>query len=401
MIPFHIETLYRHRPVANWALLGATLLGGVAVCSGLLLPAEITANIALGGGSHAALFAHLIAPDRIAALGVDLLFLWVAGNAICGLVGQLPFLLLYLALGTVTGVAQLAIGGSPVLGAGGAVAGMIGLCIAFLPTNAVLLYYPALSGLAARPAPVWTLLVYWGAWSALACLLHLDPTAPWGHLLGLCTGIGLGVAMVLAGWVEFTECDNGPLIVRHRAPRPGDPAEQEDSLPEDEARAELRRLARQYIDEYATLPEIKVGMAIVDQRRLTLRRSMEFARTAAAPSSQSPVVPRLIPRTAAAPQPLPVRPRPINTALRRAPGLQATAWPNDLPDVRFFHFDGTKRHGPESRSDFLCCLSLCADTSRWWYWADGMQSWAKVEELARRIPDANRQRALGDAPLNA
>ena len=360
VIPFHIETLYRHQPTANWALLGATLLAGVAVCSGLLLPDETTAGFALGGGGPAALLTHVLAHDRITPLVVDLLFLWVAGNAVCGIIGNLPFILLYVTLGTVSGVGQLAIGGHPVLGAGGAVSGMIGVCIAYFPTNSVALCYPTPAGLGSRPAPVWALALYWAAWVATAAILHLDATAPWGQLVGMSAGIGLGVVMVLADWVEFTDCDNGPLIVRAQRSR-GAAADDRS----DEARAELRRLAQQYYEEYAAMPEIKVGGATAPSRRLTLRSSMGFARTAA------------------------TRAKPTSSD-NKPTDTRSTAWPTDLPDVRFFHFDGTKQHGPESRSEFLACLSLSADTSCWWYWAEGMKDWARVEELGRATAKADR-----------
>jgi hypothetical protein len=195
---------------------------------------------------------------------------------VCGLIGNLPFVLLYITLGTVSGIGQLAIGGHPVLGAGGAVSGMIGVCIAYFPTNSVGLCYPTPAGLGSRPAPVWALALYWAAWVATAAILHLDATAPWGQLVGMSAGIGLGVVMVLADWVEFTDCDNGPLIVR--APRAHGAAADDRS---DEARAALRRLAQQYYEEYAACPRSKSAAPPAPSRRLTLRSSMGFARSAA------------------------------------------------------------------------------------------------------------------------
>jgi len=382
VIPFHIETLYRHQPWANWALLGATLLAGVALQAGLFMPDEAEACFSLGAGSKPTLLTHLFAHDRIAPLVVDLLFLWVAGNAVCGLIGNLPFVALYASLGIVSGLFQLAIARHPVTGAGGAVAGMIGVCIAFFPTNTIGLYHPTWNALRAQPAPVWILLPYWGVWCALGAFLHLDATAPWGHIVGLVAGIGFGSVMVATRWVEFTDCDNGPLFMFDQQPQSTD----EDNPAAAQARAELRRLARVYYEEYSTLPEIKVGASEAKRHRLTLRRSVGFARTATAASAEAQSR-----HAEASAETMHDHGQPV--------GLTPSAWPTDLPDVRFFHFDGAESHGPESRTEFLASLSLSADTSRWWFWAEGMQDWARVETLGQHVAAGFGDQNSNTSPL--
>lgn len=363
MLPFHIETLYQHEPWANWAVLAATVVTSVAVQAGLFPPDIVAQWFTLGGGGPQALFGHLFAHTGLAQLIGDAFFLWVFGNAICGAIGNLPFLALYLALGCISGLGQLALGGGSVVGAGGALAGLLGVNLALFPVNSVSLYYPHWRGLRTREAPLWTLALYWAAWEALGAAFRFCPAEPWRDLTGATGGLALGLAAVGVGLVQLTEYDNGSLLDYWTGR-----AAQRKARAADEARAELRRLAQAYFEEYATLPPIAVGAVSETRGRLTLRRSVAFARAAAAPATTAAHFGAK--HSTAVPPRLPV--------------AHPTAWPADLPDVRYFHFDGATRHGPETRAVFLSSLSFAIDTTRWWYWAEGMREWRRVAQLAER-----------------
>ncbi|MFT3829302.1 MAG: rhomboid family intramembrane serine protease [Opitutaceae bacterium] len=356
MLPFHIETLYRHEPWANWIVLSVTAFTSAATQSGLL-PADTVAQwFALGMGGPQSLAGHLFAHHGNVELVVELFFLWLYGNALCGVIGNVPFLASYLALGSLAGLAQLALGSGPVSGAHGAIAGLLGATLALFPANNVACYYPHWRGLRSVEVRVWTASSYWLAWVVAGALLHLRPAQLWGESFGLLAGLLLGGALSVTGFVHATEFDNGTLLefctgiaaTRRRQAHA-------------DARAELRRLAQAYYEEYANLPAVSFGAPAGKRHRLTLRRSMEFARTgdAAAPSNAA------------------------HFGARRSaqPATRATAWPAALPDVRYFHFDGSQRHGPETRTAFLAQLAHHPDTTRWWYWAEGMREWRRAAEL--------------------
>jgi membrane associated rhomboid family serine protease len=364
VIPFHIETLYQHEPWANWALVGATVITSLVLQSGVIAPDVAAHWFALGGSGPQALVGHLLAHKSLTALAANMLFLWVFGNAVCGTVGNLPFLALYLALGCVSGLLQLAVGGGPVAGASGAVAGLIGVGLVFFPVNIVSLYYPHWSSLRSWPAPLWILAPYWIGWNALGAWLHIAPSAYWGQLGGAAAGLGFGLATLATGLVQLTEFDNGSLLDVYRNRRM--PAAERAAAA---ARAQLRQFARSYFAEYAALPSISVPTVTIGRRhrrRLTLRGSVAFAHSAAAPI---PTAPR------------PSAQRPAPPAAAAVSVSRPSAWPAVLPDERYFYFDGATRHGPMGRATFLASLSLAADTTRWWYWARGMKDWQRVGAL--------------------
>jgi membrane associated rhomboid family serine protease len=86
---------------------------------------------------YTSMFLH----DGIAHIGFNMLYLWIFGNNIEDALGKVRFLLLYFASGTAAGLAQvLSDPGSPVpmLGASGAIAGVLGAYYILYPQARVL-----------------------------------------------------------------------------------------------------------------------------------------------------------------------------------------------------------------------------------------------------------------------
>ncbi len=363
MIPYHIETLYRHEPWASWVVLACTVGASLMIQFGGIPAAAVNQSFVLGQGGPEAFLCYLFAHSGIAHLLGNMVFLWVFGNAVCGTVGNLGFLALYFFLGAFVGFVHLLCGGAPLVGSSGAIAGLVGLSVAFFPTNRVNLYYSVLFATRTVSMPLWGAALYWTAWDVIGAWFGLGPTAYWAHLGGAAVGVGIGLVLLSLGVVQLTEFDNASLLdvmLRRMPPHKVRAAQ--------EARAELRRMARAFMHEYSELPAIELSPGGA-RPRLTLARSMAGARP---DSNTAPVqfgTRRTIPLKTA-----------TKTAATAGEGRPA-AWPPELPDVRYFFFDGAQRQGPVRRGEFLAALSLTADTSRWWYWAEGMKEWRRVASL--------------------
>ncbi len=380
MIPYRVETLFQFEPWANKVLFGLTIALSLAIEGGVIPEEAVTQWCVLGAGGPQAILGYQFAHAGIAHLIGNMVFLWVFGNAVCATVGNFAYLVLYLGLGAFAGAAHVLLDGNPVVGASGAIAGIVGLAVAFYPVNRVNIFYSL--GLVPRTGRLglWILALYWTAWDVIGAALHLGPVAYWAHLAGTAGGLATGLLLLATQRVQLTEFDHGSLLdfLLRREPPHKIQAARETAL------AELQREARAYLQAYGSaadntpVPSPDVAQpAAVPKKRLRLKR----ADGTRAPEAETAGVVHF-----GAVHPGPAAPSP---AAHPAP----QAWPESLPDARYFLFDGQFRHGPLNRAEFLHRLSRSADTTRWWYWMERMPEWRQVVELETtlsRLPEELR-----------
>jgi len=396
VIPYRIETLFQHEPWANKLLFGCTIAASLALEAGLIPEDAVRQYFVWGEGGPLSLLGYQFAHAGLAHLAGNMVFLWVFGNAVCATVGNWTYLALYLGLGAFAGMVHTIVGGEPVVGASGSIAGVVGLAVAFYPINKVNLFYSL--GLVPRTGRIWlwTLALYWTFWDIVGATFHLGPVAYWAHIGGTAAGLAVGLGLLALGSVRLTEFDNGSLLdfLLRRVP----PHKEQPTAPDaNKANHEkLRRAAQAYLEDYAAEP---TPTALVDgaigRRRLHLNQSTPQpsqapATGSAAPSRVATEVPPTVPvsgvrfgaHTAA---------KPKLAAVTMAPARQASAWPANLPDVRYFYFDGSTRRGPVCRAEYLQAVSLAVTTERWWYWAESMSEWQRVSALGESLTMVRHQ----------
>jgi membrane associated rhomboid family serine protease len=103
----------------------------------------------------------------------NMLYLWIFGNNIEDFMGSVPFIFFYLACGVASGMSQVAINSDstvPIVGASGAIAGVLGAYLLLFPTARVegLIFLGFFIRRISIPA-----VVYLGAWIALQILSSL------------------------------------------------------------------------------------------------------------------------------------------------------------------------------------------------------------------------------------
>ncbi len=153
----------------------------------------------LAGGAPLSIVSHLFLHGGVVHLLGNMYFLYTFGDNVEDRVGRARFLGLYLAFGVAALVAQLlaSVGSDvPLLGASGAISGLMGAYLALFPRARM---YQVLLFVRFR-VPAW---VYLGVWVVLqaysgasAVVAHANTGVAWfAHLGGFCAGIGWGLVM--------------------------------------------------------------------------------------------------------------------------------------------------------------------------------------------------------------
>lgn len=124
----------------------------------------------------------------------NMLFLWVFGDNIEDAFGHFKFLIFYLACAVLAALAHLLFnldGNGPLIGASGAVAGVMGAYILLYP-HARVFVLARIVWLIPLPVPAFWMLGFWIATQLFFVVMGSDePVAWWAHLGGFAAGLGL------------------------------------------------------------------------------------------------------------------------------------------------------------------------------------------------------------------
>ena len=147
-----------------------------SVCELGAIPAEITGRGAggecsFGGLSWGALFTSMFLHGSWMHLIGNMWFLWIFGNNIEDSMGHLRFLAFYVLTGLAAAGAHVITGPSstaPVVGASGAISGIMGAYLILYPRARVLTLIPLGFFLRTAYLPAWVMLGYWFVLQALS-----------------------------------------------------------------------------------------------------------------------------------------------------------------------------------------------------------------------------------------
>jgi len=162
-------------------------------------------------------------------LGGNMLFLWVFGRAVEDRLGHAVYVVFYLVAGALAGLTQVAISGPteavPLVGASGAIAGVLGAYFISYPTAWVRVLVPVLFFFWAFDLPALLVLAFWFVsqfFSGIAAITHAsgatNNVAIWAHVAGFV--LGAAAAKVLPAQVGGALPKAGPTGIK-RAEAPG------------------------------------------------------------------------------------------------------------------------------------------------------------------------------------
>ncbi|UYN98453.1 MAG: rhomboid family intramembrane serine protease [Devosia sp.] len=210
-LPLHDTNPIRHvsMPVVNYGLIGITILIFLAQVA-LPQPAFDRATIEFGMipivvrdlypqplpwlPDWATLVTYAFLHADWLHLLTNMLFLWVFGDNIEDALGHVCYLIFYVACAVLAALAHLLFnldGNGPLIGASGAVAGVMGAYILLYPHARVFVLARIVIPIP-LPVPAFWMLGFWIATQLFYALLGSDePVAWWAHLGGFAAGLAL------------------------------------------------------------------------------------------------------------------------------------------------------------------------------------------------------------------
>ena len=198
LFPYEVRTLTARIPWANYLLLAANV-----VCFGLLatdrIPESWLLQMILDSWYLYPLLGHQFLHAGIEHLIGNMIFLWVFGNAVAGVMNNFLYLGLYLVLGILAGAAHLLLDGGPAIGASGAISGLIGFYVAVYPVNRIHCWYLFMIRWGNFDAPGYLLIIGWFLLNLLNAFVSHGHIAYWAHVGGAVAGFSLGLVFVRYG----------------------------------------------------------------------------------------------------------------------------------------------------------------------------------------------------------
>jgi membrane associated rhomboid family serine protease len=204
MIPIKDVIPSRTAPVVTVAIIAVNSL--VFLYQIGLAPADFEAFIFAFGliPAHftiATMFSSMFVHAGLAHAGGNLLYLWIFGDNIEDRLGHGRFLVFYLATGVVAAMSQMAMDPAsriPMVGASGAIAGVMGGYLVLYPHSRVLTLFPFPLMLFEVPAifflGLWFVIQFVSGLGSLAATVNGGPpggVAFWAHVMGFVAGIVL------------------------------------------------------------------------------------------------------------------------------------------------------------------------------------------------------------------
>ena len=226
MFPYHDENHTLNTPVvtialiainvAVWVLIqgaGSSFALSASVCNLGLIPGELTGSVRPGAGfpigdglvcetDPGRQVSHLVTSMFLHGSWMHLLgnmwFLWLFGNNVEDSMGRLRFLVFYLICGLSAAVVQVAVDSNsivPMVGASGAISGVMGAYLVLFPRVRVFCLLPLGFFITTVALPAWTMLLYWmllqfvGGVAAIG--RQSGGVAFWAHVGGFVAGFVL------------------------------------------------------------------------------------------------------------------------------------------------------------------------------------------------------------------
>ena len=212
MIPIRDHNPSGRRPYVTWALIViniAVFLGYLelfehprALMQFFLTWGVVPARIEAGEGWLTLLTSQFLHGGWL-HLGFNLLFLWIFGDNMEDEWGHARFLGFYLVCGVAAALAQVASdpgGGVPMVGASGAIAGVLGGYLLMFPRARVDLLFWFIIIFRVIPVPAWVVLGLWFLLQVLGGLMMVGDgggVAYWAHAGGFVAGLVLTVPIWL------------------------------------------------------------------------------------------------------------------------------------------------------------------------------------------------------------
>ncbi len=212
LFPLNVDVPMQRWPIMNWLLMAFTFCVFIWQQSHEEAALRFILGIEeadLGIKQHPlAIVMHMFLHLDIMHLLGNMVFMWVFGNAVCAKVGQVAYLILFLAVGVATGIIE------PYgLGASGAINGVVGAYLVMYPLNDITCFYIFIvRGGTFSLASYWMILMWFG-FDLLGLAGGGGHVAYLSHVSGLLIGSATMIALLKTGFIESDEYERSLLDI--------------------------------------------------------------------------------------------------------------------------------------------------------------------------------------------
>lgn len=163
-------------------------------------------GLILEKASLKALLGHFWLHADLVHIISNLVLLAVFGRHTCIKIGHAKYILIYIALGFAAAGGHILLDGRPVIGASGAITGILGMAV-------------VLSWRKFSPAGPWLIFI-WVALSAAVAITGESPIAHMAHVAGFTTGMFIATILIIFNQADYTDTDRSLIrIIRPKPPR--------------------------------------------------------------------------------------------------------------------------------------------------------------------------------------
>jgi membrane associated rhomboid family serine protease len=208
-IPYRVDVPFNYRPVMNWIVVALVIfifsiqtvesnqVENHQMTRKEYMEKSLTMQYLLKGWSIKGLFGHMWLHGGIMHIAGNLIFLWLFGNAVCSKIGNLFYLPIYVILGMVAAISHLLFFSDiSILGASGAINGIVGMYLVFFPENSISCFFILLF------RPIWFtvrsfwMILLWFAFDILGAMSGSGGVAYFAHIGGFVAGVALAIFML-------------------------------------------------------------------------------------------------------------------------------------------------------------------------------------------------------------
>ena len=184
--------------VCNFGLIAGELTGKATPGSGFPMGEDLFCVIDAGPQPFHLLTSMFLHGSWMHLIG-NMWFLWIFGNNVEDVMGRIRFVLFYVISGLAAAGLQVAITPSspiPMVGASGAISGVMGAYLLLFPKVRVFAFVPLGFVMTSVALPAWTMLVYWMLLQTVSGVVDLGRSggggvAFWAHIGGFLAGLAL------------------------------------------------------------------------------------------------------------------------------------------------------------------------------------------------------------------
>ncbi len=208
IIPWRVDVPQERRPIANYLFVVIIIVVFGWEVAG---PIEKIEPYVLSGLNIKGLVGHMWLHGGIIHLLGNALFLWIFGNAVCAKVGNLLYAAIYIFIGMLAGLIQLAITGGAIIGASGAITGVVGMYLVYFWENDITCYWIFIPFFRRFTVTSFWIILLWIFYDILGVMLGGHRIGYFAHLSGYAAGFGIAVVLLQTGIIKMERYEKSLL----------------------------------------------------------------------------------------------------------------------------------------------------------------------------------------------